>query len=106
MKVVMIVPGGFDPSGRERVIPALLWLAEQLSSRHELHVCVAPGAAAPRSYRLARATIHDLGRAPGGAPGLRMGRLWRRLAALLAAVGRAGPIDVVHGFWAGTSGVL
>jgi glycosyltransferase involved in cell wall biosynthesis len=106
MKILMIVPGGFDPSGRERVIPALLWLAEQISSRHELHVCVAPGAGAPRCYSLAGATIHDLGRVSGGAPGLRMARLWRRLADLLAELGRDAPIDVVHGFWAGTSGVL
>lgn len=106
MKVLMIVPGGFDPSGRERVIPALLWLVERLSSRHELHVCVAPGAGVPRTYMLAGATIHDLGHAPGGVPGLRAARLWRRLATVLAAAGRAGPIDIVHGFWAGTSGVL
>jgi hypothetical protein len=33
MKVVVVVPGGFDRSGRERVIPALLWLVERLARR-------------------------------------------------------------------------
>ena len=61
MKIVIIAPGGFDPSGRERVIPALLWLVERLAERNEVHVCVAPGAGAPRTYVLAGATIHDLG---------------------------------------------
>jgi len=106
MKIVMIVPGGFDPSGRERVIPALLWLVERLAERNEVHVCVAPGAGAPRTYPLAGATIYDLGSTAGGVPGLRMIRLWRRSIGVLARAARSGPIDVIHGFWAGTSGVL
>jgi glycosyltransferase involved in cell wall biosynthesis len=106
MKIVMIVPGGFDPSGRERVIPALLWLVERLSERNEVHVCVAPGAGAPRTYPLAGATIHDLGCVAGGASGVRLMRLWRRLLRVLATVAESGPIGAMHGFWAGTSGVL
>jgi len=106
MKIVMTVPGGFDPSGRERVIPALLWLVERLAERNEVHVCVAPGAGAPRTYPLVGATIHDLGGVAGGAPGVRLAGLWRRLRGVVAAVAQPGPIDVIHGFWAGTSGVL
>jgi len=106
MKIVMIVPGGFDPSGRKRIIPALLWLVERLSERNEVHICVAPGAGAPRTYPLVGATVHDLGCVVGGVPGLRLARLWRRLIGVLATVARPGPIDVMHGFWAGTSGVL
>ncbi len=106
MKILIVVPGGFDPSGRERVIPALLWLTEQLARRHEVHVCVAPGAGAPRTYCLAGVAVHDLGYVAGGAPGLRLAQLGRRLLRLLAELGQAGSIDMVHGFWAGTSGML
>jgi glycosyltransferase involved in cell wall biosynthesis len=106
VRIVFIVPGGFDRSGRERVIPALLWLVERLARRHEVHVCVTSGAGAPATYRLAGATIHDLGTIPAGLPGSRMARLWRRLLRALAPVARSGRIDAFHGFWAGTSGVL
>lgn len=106
MKIVMIVPGGFDSSGRERVIPALLWLAERLSQHNDVHVCVAPGAGLARTYSLAGAAVHDLGAVPAGVPGLRLARLWRRLLRLLAALGQSGRVDVIHGFWAGTSGLL
>ncbi len=106
MKLVLIVPGGFDPSGRERVIPALLWLVERLALRHEVHVCVINGARGPATYRLAGATIHDLGAIGAGPPGWRMARLWPRLVHTLAPAARSGRIDAVHGFWAGTSGVL
>src|SRR5262245_32019200 len=34
VKIVIVVPGGFDRSGRERVIPALLWLTERLARRN------------------------------------------------------------------------
>ena len=101
MKIVVVAPGGFDPSGRERVIPALLWLAEHLARRHELHICVLEGAGAP-GYELLGARVHVLGplRSP---PGLRVALLGRRLLAALRAIGRP---DLLHGFWAGTSGLL
>ena len=107
MKIVIIVPGGFDPSGRERVIPALLWLVERLAQHNEVHVCVAPGVGEARTYALAGAIVHDLGAVPAGVPGMRLARLSRRLLQLLATIGQSGGcVDVIHGFWAGTSGLL
>jgi glycosyltransferase involved in cell wall biosynthesis len=105
MKLAIIVPGGFDPSGRARVIPALLWLVERLAERNEVHVFVTADAPAPSVYRLAGATVHVLGGA-AGLPVVRTLRRWRVLVCELAVVARSGRIDVVHGFWAGTSGVL
>src|SRR2546429_2501170 len=104
MKLAIIVPGGFDPSGRERVIPALLWLVERLTQRNEVHVFVIDDAVAPSVYRLAGATVHVLGGA-GRVPGGRIVRRWSCLLHELVVAARSGRMDVVHGFWAGTSGM-
>ncbi|MEO7908824.1 MAG: glycosyltransferase family 4 protein [Roseiflexaceae bacterium] len=103
MKIVLIVPGGFDPSGSQRVIPALLWLTERLARRNEVHVCVLAGVGEPTSYRLAGAQVHVLGRMAGDLPGTRALRQWRPLLRTLASIGRP---NVIHGFWAGSSGLL
>ncbi len=103
VKIVLVVPGGFDRSGSERVIPALLWLTERLARHNEVHVCVMDGADAPASYPLAGAQVHVLGQVAAGLPGTRALRLWRPLLRTLASIGRP---DVIHGFWAGASGVL
>src|SRR3954465_8003415 len=103
MKIVIVAPGGFDRSGRERVIPALLWLVERLARRHTVHVCALEDVDAPCSYPLVGATIHALGRVESRVPGVRMLRLRRRLMDALARIGRP---DVIHGFWAGTTGLL
>jgi glycosyltransferase involved in cell wall biosynthesis len=103
MNVVVVAPGGFDRSGRERIIPALVWLVERLARRHTVHVCTLADGDEPCAYELAGATIHSLGRSIGGAPGARALRQWRQLGRVLAQISRP---DVVHGFWAGTSGVL
>jgi glycosyltransferase involved in cell wall biosynthesis len=102
MKVVIVAPGGFDPSGRERVIPALLWLVERLARRHAVHVCALDGRG-PGVYQLGGATVHVLGPVRNGPPGARATRLWSRLRRALEQIGRP---DVIHAFWAGTSGVL
>jgi glycosyltransferase involved in cell wall biosynthesis len=102
VKIVVVVPGGFDRSGRERVIPALLWLAERLARRNEVHICTLDEREPPGSYPLVGATVHTFGRFTGPA-GTRSLRLWRPLMRRLAAIGRP---DVIHGFWAGASGVV
>lgn len=100
MKIAMVVPGGFDPSGQQRVIPALLWLAERLARRHELHVFALDGVA--YDYMLGSVCVHAL-QARRGLPGLPAAARWAKLRRALAAIGRP---DVLHGFWAGSSGVL
>jgi glycosyltransferase involved in cell wall biosynthesis len=94
MRVALIVTGGVDASGRERVVPALLWLIERLARRHEVHVFALHYYREPRTYPLVGATVHDIGRVDGP-PGLRRTRVLRRL---LDAVRSAGPFDLLHAY--------
>jgi glycosyltransferase involved in cell wall biosynthesis len=91
MRIALVVTGGVDPSGRARVIPALLWLIERMARRHDVHVYVLRYLDRPVSYALLGATVHDLGRPRG---------LFAQHAALARALVRDGPFDVVHGYWA------
>jgi glycosyltransferase involved in cell wall biosynthesis len=102
MKIAWVVPGGVDRSGRERVIPVLLWLIEELAARHELHVFALRQYPQACHYPLLGASIHNLGNLPGP-PGTRS---LRRYRALLAGLRAQGPFDVLHGFWAGGGGFL
>ena len=94
MRIGLIVTGGVDRSGRERVTPALLWLIERLARRHELHVFALRYYEHACSYALLGATVHDLGRVDGP-PVLRRARMRRRLDRAIAA---AGPFDVLHAY--------
>ena len=102
MRIALVVAGGVDPSGRERVIPALLWLIERLARKHAVHVFVLRYHREPCTYQLLGATVHDLGRAHGPT-GLRSLLQARHLVRALRI---AGPFDVVHGYWAVPSGML
>jgi glycosyltransferase involved in cell wall biosynthesis len=101
MKIALIVPGGVDRSGRERVVPVLLWLIERLARRHSLHVFVLDYYTEPCTYQLFGATIHDLGRVTGP-PGFRRNRVAARLA---TALRQHGPFDVAHAYWGMPAGV-
>jgi glycosyltransferase involved in cell wall biosynthesis len=94
MRIGLVVTGGFDRSGRERVVPTLLWLVERLARHHQVHVFVIDYYREPCDYPLLGATIHDIGRVPG-APGLRRFRVRRLLAAAIRA---HSPFDVLHAY--------
>ena len=100
----MVVPGGVDRSGRQRVIPALLWLIERLARRHDLHVFALSQEKDPGDYGLLGAQVHNLGMPSRSA--------WTGQALLLAGrrlfrgIERHGPFDVVHAFWANNPGFL
>ena len=94
MRIGLIVSGGFDRSGRERVTPSLLWLVERLARRHDVHVFVLHYYPEPCSYPLLGATVHDIGRVEG-LPGVRRRRQRRRLS---AAIDAEGPFDVLHAY--------
>src|SRR4051794_26405416 len=102
MKIALVVPGGVDRSGRERVVPILLWLIERLARSHDVHVFVLDYYASPCSYPLLGAQIHDLGRVTGP-PGFRRVRIAGRLARALAA---HGPFDVLHAYWGMPAGIV
>ncbi len=94
MRIGLVVTGGFDRGGRERVVPTLLWLVERLARHHQVHVFVTDYYPEPCDYPLLGANVHDLGRAPGP-PGLRRVRMRRRLA---DAIGAHGAFDVLHAY--------
>lgn len=97
VRIALVVTGGVDRSGREKVIPALLWLIERLAKQHDVFVYVLRYHERPCSYPLCGATVHDLGRPAG---------VVRQYRALLAALERDGPFDVVHGYWALPAGLV
>lgn len=96
MRIALVVTGGVDRSGRERVIPALLWLIERLARRHAVTVYAVRYHHRACTYPLLGATVRDLGR-PEGAP--------QQYAAVRDALDRDGPFDVVHGYWALPAGL-
>ncbi len=92
MRIGLVVTGGADRTGRERVVPILLWLIERLARRHDVHVFALHYYREPCSYPLLGATVHDVGRVDGPR-GLRRFRLRSRLR---AAIADAGPLDILH----------
>jgi glycosyltransferase involved in cell wall biosynthesis len=94
MRIGLVLTGGVDRSGRERVVPALLWLIERLAVRHDVHIFVLHHEPEPCTYSLLGATVHDLGRSaePRGL------RRWGMRTRLARAVQRAGRFDVLHAY--------
>src|SRR4051812_44423453 len=101
MRIGLVVTGGVDASGRDRVVPSLLWLIERLARRHDVHVFALHYHRKPQSYRLLGATVHDLGRVEGPI-GFRRARVAARLRRAVSAVGR---LDVLHAYW-GMPGIV
>jgi glycosyltransferase involved in cell wall biosynthesis len=96
MKVAILVPGGLDRSGEQRVIPALLWLIERLAREVEVHAFAFAPAETYERYELLGAHVHAT------AKGLRSVRAG---AAVLAEHAR-GRFDVLHAFWASRPGTV
>jgi glycosyltransferase involved in cell wall biosynthesis len=95
MRIGLVVTGGVDRSGRERVMPALLWLIEAIARTHELHVFALYHEGSPGTYPLLGATVHDLGTRT-------VPRGWRRVVQrqrLRSALASLPRLDVLHGYW-------
>jgi len=103
MRIALIVPGGVDRSGRERVIPALLALIERLARRHSVLVVALEQEPAPSTYALLGAQVVNLGRGQSHLPGL---GFWQRLRQTLTALDAHGGADVLHAFWLGAASTL
>jgi glycosyltransferase involved in cell wall biosynthesis len=100
VRVAIIVPGGVDRTGIDRVVPAFLWLIERLARRHEVHVFAIRQEPEPGTWKLLDAQVHNIGSARGTI---------RRLLARFGAEHRSGkPFNVVHAFfgWCGTPAAL
>jgi len=101
VRIGLIVAGGVDRSGRDRVLPELLDFIARMARRHELHVFALQYYPEPCRYDLLGATVHDLGRVdrPRGL------RLWRLRHRLHRAIAQLGPFDVLHAYWGMPAGV-
>jgi glycosyltransferase involved in cell wall biosynthesis len=95
MRIGLVVTGGVDRSGRDRVIPTLLDFIERIARRHDLHVFVLRHSPTPCTYDLLGATVHDLGRTDS-VRGLGRIRQERRLLRTMSGVGS---FDVLHAYW-------
>ena len=99
MKLALLIHGGVDRSGSERVIPAVLWLIERLAQRHEVHVFSFNQEPEPAEWTLLGARVHNVGNSRG----------WRRrLFAAIAKEQRESRFDVIHAIfaWGGTYGAM
>ena len=105
MRIAIVVTGGVDRSGRERVVPSLLWLIERLARRHDVHVFALHHYRDPCTYPLLGAIVHDVGRV-AGPTGLRRFRLRTRLAAAIGAPASRGRFDVLHAYCGMPAGVV
>jgi glycosyltransferase involved in cell wall biosynthesis len=116
VKLGLVVPGGFDPSGREGIIPALLALTEELGRRHDVRVFATASRSGTSQYRIASAEVTQLGR-PDGAPrrrgpvgfaqgAARLVGLARSIDHWLASIQSSGPLDLLHAFWADRTALL
>jgi glycosyltransferase involved in cell wall biosynthesis len=102
VKIALVVPGGLHPSGVREVVPSWLALFERLAQSHELHAFVLRHLYEPTTYTLNGFHVHDLGR-----PSLPFGATrWAQERALSIALGKHGPFDLIHGFFADPAGRL
>ncbi len=96
MKIGLVVPGGVDRSGTDRVIPCVLWMIERFAEQAEVHVFALRQEPKPAKYALLGACIHNIGARPRRA----------RAIAAIAAEHRRGAFDVLHALWAAPEGVI
>ena len=101
MHVALVVPGGVDRSGTERVIPALLSLIERLTADHRVTVIALGQEPDPSTYPLLGATVVNVPPERHGAH-----RLARQVTRGVRAAGSQGAPDVVHAFWASVTGLV
>jgi glycosyltransferase involved in cell wall biosynthesis len=92
MRIALVVPGGVDRSGEERVIPAFVWLIERLARRHDVHVFAMHQEPAYGTWDLRGARVENIGTA----------RFRRsRFLARFAAAHRTARFDIVHAIFGG-----
>jgi len=96
VKLALVVPGGVDRSGEMRVIPALLALIERLSHGHEVHVFALHQEPVADRWKLAGATIHNIGE----------GAIYLRGIAAILAEHRRAPFGVVQAIFSGPCGLI
>ena len=96
MRIALVVPGGVDRSGENRVIPVLLALISRLSVHHDVQVFALHQEARAGEWDLAGAHIRNIGAGH---------TLQLRAVRSIRAVHRSMPFDIVHAIFSGWSGV-
>jgi glycosyltransferase involved in cell wall biosynthesis len=100
MRIALVVPGGVDPPGGERVIPFVHQLVEALAQRHQVVVIATGHDTEPGEWTMFDAPVVNV---PIGDHGKT--DIARVLATVPRAIGRHGRPDVVHGLWANLPGL-
>jgi glycosyltransferase involved in cell wall biosynthesis len=95
-RIALVAPGGVDPSGEYRVIPALIALIARLSQRHDVHVITLHQEPSASQWQLAGATIWNI-----GAP-----RTGLRALGALIKLHRSVGFDVIHSIFSGLGGSI
>lgn len=104
MRIGLIVPGGVDPSGRERVVPVFLNLIQRLARRHSVCVFALRQGPTYERYELRGATVVNIGRTAVIPRGLRS---VDRFLGLLHNIFRERPrFDVLHAYFASEPGMM
>jgi glycosyltransferase involved in cell wall biosynthesis len=95
MRIALVVPGGVDRSGEDRVIPALLALISRLSAQNDVQVFALYQEPQPAEWDLAGARIHNIGTS----------RTLLRTVRTIRAVHRSMAFDIIHSIWSGWGGL-
>jgi glycosyltransferase involved in cell wall biosynthesis len=96
MRIGLVVPGGVDPSGEYRVIPALLALIRQLVRHNDVRVFALRQQVQPGRWELLGAPVWNIGARRTRIRGVRA----------ICAEHRVRPLDVIHAIWSGTPGLV
>ena len=96
MNIGLVVPGGVDPSGEFRVIPALLALLRRLVRQHEVRVFALHQQPQPGRWELLGTPVWNIGIRHTRIRGIRT----------LCAQHRVRRFDVIHAIWSGTAGLV
>ena len=100
MRIVLVVPGGVDPPGSERVIPFIHGLVADLSSRHDVLVIAVGHDTAAGSWRLFDADVVNV--PVGRHSKADITRVVHQVGRLAGTGGRPA---VIHGLWANLPGL-
>jgi glycosyltransferase involved in cell wall biosynthesis len=100
MRIGLVVPGGVDPPGGERVIPFVHHLVESLSAQHDVTVVAVGHDREAAEWTLFGARVVNV---PLGTHS--KADIARVLVQVPKAMGHRGRPDVVHGLWANLPGL-
>jgi glycosyltransferase involved in cell wall biosynthesis len=100
MRIALVVPGGVDPPGGERVIPFVHHLVAALMEHHEVTIVATGHDSEPGEWTMFGAPVVNV---PVGNHGKR--DIARVLYDVPRAIGRHGRPQVVHGLWANLPGL-